>query len=185
MEEWREVPGTKGRILVSNEGRVKSLLRDGRILKSSPSPKGYLKINITLDRKKHGFVVHREVAKAFVPNPDNKPQVNHINGVKTDNRAANLEWVTNMENAHHAIENGLWDNVFLAARKATEKQRKAVIGTRGNETKFFRSVKEAEDYVGSRHISAVLSGKRQHAKGWSFTYAKGGDANYAAETTRA
>jgi hypothetical protein len=65
--------------------------------------KGYLRIE--LNAKK--YFVHRLVALAFIPNPDNKPFVNHINGVKIDNRPINLEWVTNQENKKHAALNGL------------------------------------------------------------------------------
>lgn len=85
--------------------------RDGEIINKhnnhkrilQPNTKGYLRVMIN----GKNLFVHRLVAEKFVPNPDNKPQVNHINGNKLDNRAENLEWVTNQENRNHAIEHGL------------------------------------------------------------------------------
>ena len=68
----------------------------------------YLQV-VLYDENKKGktFKVHKLVAQAFIPNVDNKPQINHINGIKTDNRAENLEWVSDVENKRHAINNGL------------------------------------------------------------------------------
>lgn len=174
MEQWKEVDGTDGRILVSDQGRVKSLLRDGRILKPTTDNKGYLRIKITLDRKPISYKVHRMVASAFVPNPNNLPQVNHINGNKTDNSFDNLEWVTNRENAAHAIRTGLWESVLQGAKRVNNSKRKAVTAYNGNQTMTFESVGDAERHFKSKHISDVLKGKRQHVKGWRFSYAERG-----------
>lgn len=67
------------------------------------SKKGYPRVRIGTKT----YFIHRLVAKYFIPNPDNKPQVNHIDGIKTNNHVSNLEWVTNYENRKHAVENGL------------------------------------------------------------------------------
>lgn len=182
MEIWKALPDTKGFIEVSNEGRVRSFLRGReRILKTQTDQKGYQRFSITIDRCKKTYKLHREVAKAFIPNNDNLPQVNHKNGNKNDNRAINLEWVTNLENAHHAIENGLWCNVFKASQETAERTRKPIVAYKfengGYTFRCYESIGKAEKDIGSRHICEVLKGKRRKVKGWGFLYCKrGGDA---------
>jgi hypothetical protein len=180
MEIWRPITGVKGLIEVSNDGRVRSLLRGTpRVLKTQTDNKGYHRVRVTVEREKMTFKVHREVAKAFIPNPNNLPQVNHIDGNKNNNSIQNLEWVTNKENAHHAIESGLWNSVFEGSRKENESRKKPIIAYRIDGdypcTRYYESISEAERDIGSRHICAVLKGERTHVKGWSFQYAKGGD----------
>lgn len=94
---------------VSNLGRIKSfaLYPDGRILKPSVTRDGYLRTALTKDSKVKHLSIHRLVALAFIPNPENKPEVNHINGIKTDNIVDNLEWSTSSENQLHAFKTGL------------------------------------------------------------------------------
>lgn len=98
--DWREIANYPG-CYVSSFGQVIGV--DGKQRKAQVNKKGY--VNVSLFNKT--VDVHRLVANAFVANPFNKPQVNHKNGIKWDNRAENLEWVTPSENCKHAIANGL------------------------------------------------------------------------------
>lgn len=174
MEVWKAIDGTNGFIEVSNEGRVRSWLRGSpNVLKTQPDKKGYHRIRVTIEREKVSYKVHREVARAFISNPKGLPQVNHKDGNKDNNAVSNLEWVTNIENAHHAMDHGLWDNVFEASQRSNEAKKRAVLATRGSESIWFKSICEAQKHFDSRHICDVLKGKRQHVKGWSFKYAEG------------
>lgn len=184
MEIWKALPGTKGFIEISNEGRVRSFLRgEERILKTQLDQKGYQRFSITIDRRKKTYKLHREVAKAFIPNENNLPQVNHKNGNKNDNSAANLEWVTNLENARHAVENGLWANVFKASRETAERLRKPIVAYRFEDGaynfRYYESISQAERELDSRHICDVLKGKREKVKGWGFLYCKRGGDPYS------
>ena len=116
-EEWRDVVGYEGLYQVSDQGRVKSLerkfpiwhggerIQKERILKPSIDRYGYLKVNLYAGGKRKTSTVHRLVCQAFHENPDNKPEVNHINENKTDNRACNLVWCTRKQNINHGSRN--------------------------------------------------------------------------------
>lgn len=115
MEEWRDIKGYEGMYQVSNLGQVKSLerwthfkngkkprLEKERILKLVTHHKGYFKAQLRKNDKMKAYFVHRLVAEAFIPNPEGKSQVNHKDGIKTNNKTTNLEWVTQSENLKHS-----------------------------------------------------------------------------------
>lgn len=115
-EIWKPVVGYEGLYEVSNQGRVRSLDRSvihkdgqmfvkGRILKPGKYRNRYYNVNLWKKGKMTNKTVHRLVAEAFIPNPDNKPCIDHINAVKTDNRIENLRWVTYSENRLNPITN--------------------------------------------------------------------------------
>ena len=95
-EEWKPVEGFEGLYLVSNLGKIYSI-RNKTMLKPLVTRAGYNRVHLSVDGKVSSLTVHRIVAKAFVPNPEGKPTVNHKNEIKADNRAENLEWMTNKE----------------------------------------------------------------------------------------
>ena len=122
MEQWKAIAGFEGRYEVSDEGRVRSLDRyvmSGRgglrplkgqiivpeVLTSNRSSATYLKVKLCKNSKHYHRQVHRLVAEAFIPNPENKPQVNHLKRPKTNNAVNNLEWATKAEDEAYALAN--------------------------------------------------------------------------------
>lgn len=169
--EWKIVENTDGKIEVSNSGLVRSYLSGKpRILKSQIDKKGYSRIAITINRKKHTYKVHRLVAIAFLENPEDLPQVNHIDGNKQNNHVENLEWISNRDNALHAIKAGLWANVIAGSLKENNRRKKPVVAFNETGQKHFESVSEAERYFNSRHVVDAIKGKRHTVKGWRFAY---------------
>lgn len=108
-EIWKDIIEYENFYLVSNLGRIKSL-RTTAIKKNSFNKKRYNIVSLSKFGEQKTKIVHRLVAQAFIPNPNNLPQVNHKDGNKQNNRVDNLEWVTNRENRDHAIKNGLVAN---------------------------------------------------------------------------
>lgn len=118
-ETWIAISGTNNLYVVSNFGQVKSLPRrvasghgwrdiETKILKPMINKSGYAYVYYTLaDGQRVNHRIHRLVAKAFIPNPQNKSHINHKDGDKLNNRVSNLEWCTNQENSTHAKNNGL------------------------------------------------------------------------------
>lgn len=99
LEEWKDIDGYEGYYQISTFGNVRSI-RSNRNL-SLKDRLGYKCVNLSVNGKARTFSVHRLVAKAFIPNYQNKPTVNHINEDKSDNRVDNLEWASSKEQNNH------------------------------------------------------------------------------------
>ena len=117
QEQWKPIEGTDGKYEVSNLGRVRSMKRYygmiGRIMPQTIQPSGrggkltYYAVTFWMNNKAYCRKVHRLVAQAFIPNPDNLPCINHIDGNKLNNHVSNLEWCTYQANMLHAVRTGL------------------------------------------------------------------------------
>lgn len=101
MENWKVIEGTGNHYEVSDLGNVRC---DGSIVPLKVEPTGYVSVKIKLVFGTRNFWLHRVVAAYFCSNPENKEQVNHIDGDKQNNKASNLEWCTNTENQRHRID---------------------------------------------------------------------------------
>ena len=145
---------SKDRIILTIDG--KTYFRKGRLHRPKRHKDGYLFVTLTCNNNKRNFYVHRLVAAAFIPNPENKPQVNHINGIKSDNTIGNLEWVTNAENAKHAVANALYYDI--GQLKPTSQP---VLDTSSN--KCYHTIKEAAIALNRNYtvIREMLKGRRR------------------------
>ena len=123
-EEWRDAVGYEGLYMVSNIGRVKSLnylhTKKEKILKPGKNTRGYLYVNLCKKGKIKNTRIHRLVCEAFLPNPLNLPQVNHINEIKEDNRVENLEWCSHIYNQNFGTRNERLAKAFSKSVKCLE-----------------------------------------------------------------
>ena len=166
QEIWKAVADSNGEYHISSHGRVKSYkCGKERILKPSLIGNGYPAINIWQNTKKSKCrTIHKLVALAFIPKPDNKTQVNHKDGNKLNNHIDNLEWVTQQENIQHAWDNGLYENKRLAIASANRKARsKPVVDiVTGNKYDSLKLACQDIDDCYNKHLSRIfLKSKRQ------------------------
>ena len=119
QEEWRPVVGYEGLYEVSSLGRIK-IIRTNKLMKLYKNNKGYYIVSLSRTGVKKKFLVSRLVALAFIPNPDNKPYVDHINTIPTDNRVENLHWVTQSENLANPISRARLNEALHLAKSTPE-----------------------------------------------------------------
>lgn len=165
MEIWKDVKGYEGRYQVSSYARVRLVKGDTkRILGQARGSWGYFTVGVN----KAPRLVHRLVAEAFIPNPENKPQVNHKNGDKLDNLPVNLEWVTPKENMEHARDTGLQPQNIARMCKVAQ------YTLEGEYLATFDSLNEACRYMGAGgqhgNLRKVCLGERKsfHGYKWKF-----------------
>lgn len=171
-EIWKAIEGYEGYYEVSNYGRVRSFtrvavtyanggtqVRQGKIRKGTiDKTNGYSRLLLCVNGNQKSFNIHRLVAIAFIPNPENKPHVNHKDGNKANNHVDNLEWATAAENSQHAIRTGLTLN-----KGSDNGNAKPLVTCRGDE--FGSAIEAAKHFnmPNHRNISKVLKGFRKHA----------------------
>ena len=121
-EIWTPVPSWEARYEVSTHGNVRRIDTQ-RPLKLQLDVKGYHRVSLAKKPRFRQYFAHRLVAMTFIPNPENKTQVNHKDGIKTNNLLSNLEWATPLENMRHALATNLrrTDGAYHPSAKLTEK----------------------------------------------------------------
>lgn len=161
-EFWKDIKGYEGLYQVSNLGRVKSLKRGSeRILKPRVKSSGYIEVVLYKNSKPKNIRVNRLVAQTFIPNPEDKPQVNHIDEDKTNNMVSNLEWVTAKENMNHGTRN----------ERISKKIK--VIDIANGEYNYYYSTRECGRKLGLNppSITNCLKGRLRQTGGYMFEYA--------------
>ena len=186
---WKEIPGFDGLYFANEKGQIKSAdrqrkivshgkqsfyTRKGKILKPCLNPYGYYCVSISdKNQKERVYAVHRLIAKTFIENPENKPQINHKDGNKLNNSVENLEWATAKENIKHAFLNGLNKGSKPWLGKTGSAHNKSIPVIRcdkdGNEIERYDSITEAAKYCGSiSHIASCIKGKRKSCGGYTW-----------------
>ncbi len=179
-EVWKPVIEFPDDYEVSDLGRVRSIDRDklcsdgrlislrGKILHQTEHKTVLYRIRLCVERVKYTRSVHRMIAEAFIPNPQNKPEVNHKDGNRLNNKLSNLEWVTKKENMDHAVATGLIDNPYGSLSRNYHGVTRAWRGEKcyyemhGN-----KEITEAGFCY--KLVSACILGKQNTHKGYTFT----------------
>lgn len=181
-EVWKDIDGWEGQYQISNLGRVKSLpkklhrgMTKERIMKSTNNGSDYFIVGFRNGNRRKSYLVHRLVAKAFIPNPKNKEEVNHIDGNKQNNIYTNLEWTTKQENINHAWRTGLssmekLDVVRIKVDQFTED---------GRYITTYNSMSEAEKATRASvgEIGKCCRGLAYHSGGYRWRFSDGTKQN--------
>jgi hypothetical protein len=181
-EIWKDVIGFEGIYQVSNKQRIKRIALSKiinnvkidfqeRTVKTRLDKKGYVILNLCRNKEKFNTSLHRVVAKAFIPNPENKPQVNHINGIRNDNRIENLEWSTASENVLHSYH--ILKKIPNAIGKLNRCGKKVAYYDLSGQLKgTFLSTMDAQRSlkISNSNISAVCLGRKNKTNGYIFKY---------------
>lgn len=180
MEIWKDIKGYEGLYQVSNMGRIKSLgndkTRKEKILSLKPNNKGYIRVYLCKNGKRKHFSVHRLVAEAFLPNPDNLPVVNHkIDDFehRSDNRVENLEWCTVEYNNNYGTHNKKLSKSLKGKKHKKHKLKKQILCVETGE--IFDTSQDVIDIMfnGKGNSSIIRKnsrGKTKSAYGYHFVY---------------
>lgn len=155
-EEWRDVVGYEGLYKISSSGRVLSKWggwkeRTPQMLKS-----GYLCFDFYKNTQKERICIHRAVAEAFIPNKENKPQVNHLDGVKTNNQVNNLEWCNHSENIKHAYKKGLCKPNLDNLKRGWFSTKKQRYGSKNHKSKVVVCIETGTEFESARQATILL-----------------------------
>ena len=157
MRIWKDLKGYEGVYEISNEGELRRLPKR-TYLKPRLTYDGYIQYRVCMNGVTKGISAHREVAKAFIPNPENKETVNHKDGVKTNNNVDNLEWATRTEQTQHSYNLGLKKPVHTN-RKLTKEDVREIRTTYVKGSKEFGSGALSKKYgITDANILKVVKG---------------------------
>lgn len=196
LNDFVPVKGYEGLYLISQNGDIYSLITN-KIMSSHYLPNGYKQLRLTKDKVHKHKLVHRLLAEAFIPNPENKPCIDHIDGNSRNNSISNLRWCTVKENSNNPITKGRnqslrrpWPKMSEdAIRKRSTKNHKPVVQLSRDEKyiKTWDCIKEAADalHISQGHIGEVCRGERFSIGGFIFRYADNPDPNKSTITVDA